>query len=126
MQLVLNGQSYNANPDELTNREGMEVERVTGRSFMEWTADLKAGSMLAYTALVYVLRRRDEPDLRFGDVEFTMGELNASMQLDDDEARASLDATEDADERAAMLAQFPADQQARLEEAVDPTVLPAG
>ena len=59
----------------LTNVEAMAIEKVTGLELGSFHEKLKAGSALAMTAWVWVLAKRQEPTLRFGDVEFDMAEL---------------------------------------------------
>jgi hypothetical protein len=56
----------------LTNVEAMAVERATGWDGAEIQERLDKGSALAFTALVWVHAKRQEPTLRFGDVEFDM------------------------------------------------------
>ena len=75
MKLTVKGIEYEFSEDSLTNREAMDIEKVTGGSFGQFTEALKDGSTLALTAMVWTVQKRDNPSLRFGDVEFTFGEL---------------------------------------------------
>lgn len=56
----------------LTNREAMDIERVCGCTYNEWQELLKRGSAGAVTAFVWVALRRNQPDLRYDAVEFTI------------------------------------------------------
>jgi hypothetical protein len=60
---------------KLTNVEAMAIEKVTGLDLGDFHTRLKAGSALAVTAWVWVLAKRQEPTLRFSEVEFDMTEL---------------------------------------------------
>jgi hypothetical protein len=81
VRLTVDGETFEASPEKLTNVEGMAVEKVTGLTFTEWTESLERGSMLGLTALVLVMRKRTNPELRFGDVEFEL----ASLSVDEEE-----------------------------------------
>lgn len=81
MKLTVDGEAFEFDAARMTNVEGMAIERVTGMLFVEWTKALEAGSMLAQTALVWVIKKRREPSLRFDDVTFEM----ASIEIEDDE-----------------------------------------
>lgn len=80
-KLSVDGRVYEFDQDRLTNVECMAIEKVTGLTFGEWADALQKRSMLAVTALVWVVRKRDEPTLRFSDVEFNV----ASLDITDDE-----------------------------------------
>lgn len=69
-------------PDDLTNLESMEVKKVAGLNHSAIGAALAEGDPVAWTALAYVSRRRVEPEVRFKDVSFRMGD----MEFVDDEA----------------------------------------
>lgn len=70
-------------PAKLLNVEFIAIERATqGRLTMNaLNKAMQAGSMEAITALVWVLRKRHEPQLRFDDVTFSLMDVEA---LDDD------------------------------------------
>lgn len=61
-----------------TNVEAMALEKVTGLELGEFHAKLQGGSALAMTAWVWVMAKRQEPTLRFAEVEFDMAELAAT------------------------------------------------
>lgn len=70
-------------PRTLMAVEAEAIERVTGLTFMEFGQALVRGSMAALRALVWVLLKRQEPTLKFADVDFPIGAV--TTELDDDE-----------------------------------------
>jgi len=92
MKVTVDGKTYEFHEDRLTNVEGMAVEKVTGWTFGEWIEGLNkknaeghpVPSMLALTALIWVIQKRDEPSLRFSQVEFAVASLE--FELDEDDA----------------------------------------
>jgi hypothetical protein len=80
MKLHVDGKTYDYDQDRMTNIEAMAIEKVTGLTFAEWAEALTNGSMLATTALVWVVQKRDEPTIKFSEVEFEL----ARLELDDD------------------------------------------
>lgn len=70
MKLVVDGQAFEFDQSRITNVEGMAIERATGMLFGEWAEGLKKGSMLAQTALVWVVKKREDPTLRFDDIVY--------------------------------------------------------
>ena len=71
MKITVDGEVLQLDENlRITNVEGMDIERVTGMLFPEWAQALTKGSMLAQTALVWVLRKRVDENLRFSDVVF--------------------------------------------------------
>jgi hypothetical protein len=77
--------TYDFDPADLTNDEGIAVEKVMNCTFDQWNTKLAEGSMQAMTALVWLLQRRDNPALRYSDVHFKMGDVKAVTD-DDGEA----------------------------------------
>jgi hypothetical protein len=76
VKLTIEGEAFDFDPQKLTNVEGMAIENVTGMLFGEWADALTKGSMLAQTALVWVVKKRKEPTLRFGDVSFDLSSIS--------------------------------------------------
>jgi hypothetical protein len=60
----------------------MDIEKVTGGTFGDWSTLLEKGSMLALTAMVWIIQRRDNPQLKFSEVNFEIG----SLEIEDEEA----------------------------------------
>lgn len=74
--------TYRFDENKLMNVEAMAMERVTGRGLTEILAGVQEGSLIALTAIIWVLRRREEPGLQFEDVQFRIMDLDTG---DDEE-----------------------------------------
>jgi hypothetical protein len=98
----------NFKPNKMMSTEAEAIEGVTQMSFVQWGQSLLNGNALCGRALVWVLLKRQNPNLRFKHVDFPIDEL--SVELDDEEKakiRAELktnDDLSDEDRRAIMLA----------------------
>ena len=68
----------------LMNVELIAIEKQTGLMGTEVTDALNKRSVLALTALVWVIRKRREPQLQFEHVRFAMDEL--SIEEDEEDA----------------------------------------
>lgn len=80
-------QEWRFRGDKLMTTEAEAVEKVTGMSYAEFGERLLQGNPTARRAVVWVLRKRTEPTLRFGEVDFPMG----ALQLDfEDEEKAEM------------------------------------
>jgi hypothetical protein len=83
-KVTVEGKTYEFNGERFMNTELMAVERATGMTSVEWESALSRGSVLAATALVWMMRKRHEdPTLRFEDIEFDVSTL--SLENEDDE-----------------------------------------
>lgn len=71
--------SYLYQPKKLLNVEYIAIEQATGLGLEQLGEGLINLSMTTVTALVWVLRKRDEPRLQFGEVVFELGDV----QLED-------------------------------------------
>lgn len=70
-------------PGRMPTVEAELVETVTGMTFPEWGSALMNGSTVAGRALVWVLKKRNDPKLRFRDVAYPVEAL--LIGLDEDE-----------------------------------------
>lgn len=84
LRIALGDEHWDITLGGFLNVEIMAIERATGMTAVEFEEALDKGSFIANTALVWILRRRREPGLKFDDVEFRVGDL--SSQVVDDEA----------------------------------------
>ena len=82
MKIRINDWSCEYDPSKILNVEAIAAQKVTGLGWAEWLDALGKGDMTALTALVWVLRKRTEPELRFTDVSFPIGDVEYE---DDDE-----------------------------------------
>jgi hypothetical protein len=75
IKLSVEGKPYEFEDNDADNKELMQIERVTSMTIPEWADAMSRGSMLAITALIWIMRRRTEPNLEFTDVEFRPSSL---------------------------------------------------
>ncbi len=78
VKISLGDQSWEFELGRMLNVEIMAIERQTGMTAAEFEDALNKGSMTAHTALVWVIRKRTEPELRFEDVVFNASDLDVS------------------------------------------------
>lgn len=89
VRLAYAGKTYLFGEAVADNVELMDLENVMGVPLGDWADMLNRGSVRAVTALVWLMRRRDEPALAFADVRFRMTEVSLEM-LSGDDAREAL------------------------------------
>ena len=77
--------TYDVDFDKILNVEFIAIERVTGLTVRDVAQGMADISALAATALVWVIRKRSEPTLRFDQVEFAIADLSIE-DFEDDEA----------------------------------------
>jgi hypothetical protein len=63
------------NPRKLMSAEREAIERRTGMVFTEFTKAVIQGSSLARRALLWVMLKREHPNLKFDDVDFAWDDL---------------------------------------------------
>jgi hypothetical protein len=98
---------WDFHPARLMSVEAEAIEKVTGLTYAEWGAALLKGSAGSSRALVWVLRKRSEPTLRYRDVDFPIGDLGIDLDAEEKAAvRVELasNTTLTDDERAEALA----------------------
>jgi hypothetical protein len=69
-------QSWPYDPMKMLSVELEAIEDRTGMTFMEWGEALTNGSVKALHALLWVYLKRSDPTLEWGDVSFTMAEVD--------------------------------------------------
>jgi hypothetical protein len=98
---------YTFKPGKLTSAEAEAIESVTDWTYADFGERLLNGSKLALRVALWIVRKREEPDLRFSKVGFLMDEVTLGM---DDEERQDIrdwltkNPDADEDERAAAAA----------------------
>lgn len=100
-------------PLDITSREAELVEDYLGLTFAQWSARFYAGSVKARRAALWLLLRREQPNLHLDDVEFRMTELRVGYDGSENaELRRQVQDDPDLDDetRARLLAQIPADE----------------
>lgn len=85
LRIGVGGQSWDVDLAKLLNVEIIAIERAVGMSVVELGEALDRGSVLALTAVVWVMRRRGDPGLKFDDVTFPIGELDSTWVQDEDD-----------------------------------------
>lgn len=75
--------TYTFDYGELLNTEAIAMEQVTGRGLLEIMKTLPKLSMISVTAVLWMLRLRDEPSLQFVDVQFKFTDLEVEEVLAD-------------------------------------------
>lgn len=73
------------------NVEMIAVERATGLPVPAFIVGVYSGSMLARTALLWILRKREEPTLKFDEVELEIGGLDIQDPDEDEPETAEVD-----------------------------------
>ena len=96
MKIKVGDNVYPLDFDKLTNVDVMDLEELVGMPIGEWEKSLGGGGALPFrtvTVLVWIARRQNgEPDLRFGDVRFTLGELDLVGEPGDEPDAGAADA----------------------------------
>ena len=81
MNITIAGVKYEFDSEKLMLSEARSIEKVCGCTFQEWSERLQSGSMEALAALVWIVQKRENPELRFSEVDFAIG----SVEIDEDE-----------------------------------------
>lgn len=100
-------QRWKYNPRKLMSPERESIERLTGRTWAEFTQKVVEGSSLCRRALLYTFLKRAHPTLKFDDVDYAWDELELAYSKG--ELRQMREAAADsapADMRAAVLARI--------------------
>jgi hypothetical protein len=72
--IVIEGETLHFN-GKIKAREAMDIESVSGMSFEQWGTALQAGSISALVGLIYMLKKRVNPTIKFSDVDFDLTDL---------------------------------------------------
>lgn len=94
MKIIINDETYDFDPQSMTNIEAMALERAVGMTMGEWQKALQDGSTTALTGIVWLAMRRRDPGVKFSDVTFAFG----ALRVEDDEDEAPVDPTDAAEE----------------------------
>jgi hypothetical protein len=77
-------QAWDFDPMRMLTTEAEAIETVTGLTYIQFGEALENGSMKAFRALVWIMRKRHEdPTLKYRDVDFPIGAL--TFEADDEE-----------------------------------------
>jgi hypothetical protein len=75
MKISVDGNTYDFDAESMRNDEAMLIEKQCGVTFKQWGELLEQGSVLAMTALVWIIQRRENPALLFEEVRFEFSSL---------------------------------------------------
>lgn len=94
-------------PKRLMSAEREILERKTSRNYTAFAAGVEQGSSLCRRALLFVFLRRENPKIRWEDVDFAWDELEVEYSRAElDERRAEAVDSLTGDELAAVVAQI--------------------
>ncbi len=84
LRFSLDGEKYEFDQQRVMNVEAMAIKRVTSESlgFIDWLKAVGDSDVEAITALVWIVRKRITPELRFSDVEFNVMEFIETLEAD--------------------------------------------
>lgn len=85
IRILVEGKPYEFDDTTTDNVDLMAVERVTGMTIPEWADAIGRGSMLSITALIWIMRRHNEPNLEFDEVHFHPASLSIEKIEDEEE-----------------------------------------
>jgi len=81
--------TYEFSVSKLMNVEAIAIEKQTGLTVAGLLAGMFGKSAVAITAVVWVLRKRSEPRLRYDEVEFSIGDCDIEDPDEDEEEPAA-------------------------------------
>lgn len=76
-------QVWDFSPDKIMSPEAEAIERQTGLTFVEWQQKLLTGSIMAAHGLLWVLLKRDNPQLKYDQVVFATGETSLDFSAEE-------------------------------------------
>lgn len=82
--LKLGDESHIFDRERIMLNEVMEIEKLTGLSYMEWRIELERFSMKGIAPLLHILRKRDGQASDFATMQFNVAALDVLALRDDD------------------------------------------
>lgn len=84
MKVTINGEVFDYDGTRAPMSEALAIEKAYGRRYVEWQAELQAGSAEALCVLAWIIWRRDGrnvelKDMLSGAVDFDLNEMLLSM-----------------------------------------------
>jgi hypothetical protein len=71
----INNDAFELDTEKLLISECIAVEKVTGLTWSEWEEAVAKGSMTALKAGLWVAVKREQPELRFSEFDFSWGDF---------------------------------------------------
>lgn len=90
-------------PMRLLSPEAMQIEKMTGLSYVGWIEAVQSGSMTAVHALLFVLMKRRRPGIKPDEVQFSLAEIDFVPDEDEDEVEDEAEAEADSAPKAPGL-----------------------
>lgn len=81
--VTIDGDALSFDFDSIRAREAMDLEAVTGQTMTQWSTSLQSGSITALIGLVYLMKKRANPTIKFADVDFELAELKVDSESED-------------------------------------------
>jgi hypothetical protein len=88
IRVSLAGDRWEFSEDTADSSELVDLENATGWTTGEWQDAVNRGSMRGLVALVWLLRRRTEPDLPLNDVKFRVADLKVEFLTEETAGKA--------------------------------------
>lgn len=84
LRFAIDGEKYEFDQHRVMNVEAIAIKRVTSENlgFIDWLKAVSESDVEAITALVWIVRKRIEPELKFSEVEFNVMEFIESLEID--------------------------------------------
>ncbi len=104
---------YDMDPTVWPNADVSSVQRALGCGLSKFMERMEEMDVDAIQAMIWVLRRRQDPSLRLDGVSFTIREFTENIELTDDDIRDAWSSVK-AEDRPALVSQMSDEQRARL------------
>src|SRR5882757_6624470 len=95
MKIAVGEKVYTFDPNKFMNVELIAIERATGMNAFEFQDGLNAGSMMAATALIWILDKREGKIQAFDNVLFLAKDLDLSPEDDVEKKESSPESSSD-------------------------------
>ena len=92
MRITVGDTTYDYDVTTMGNDEAIALEEEVGYTVSEMLQALDRNSIKALTALLWLIQRRDNPALEFGDVKYKLSDLKEADLGDQDGSEAPKDA----------------------------------
>lgn len=82
-------------------KEAIDIQKVTGYTIGQFEERVTEGDVVCIAALIYIMQKRRNPNLRFEDVDGDMESFDIIEEEDESESESGEDAGEGKDEQPA-------------------------
>ena len=88
MILHAGDEKFEISPKDILNIEAIAVKKKTGLDFQPWMEALSEFQAEAVTAFVWIAKKRQDPTLKFEDVNFPLGSVDFEWTEDEEKEAA--------------------------------------